>query len=204
MDSKLAMMAHRGLTLPEPTREEIRKTGIFCRTSLEIVYRQQAKQWVLRGEESGGAVASLGHYVGFSRMDGRTLPWTQRVQNFMPNGVHAIAIEAELCRVEMFRFENTYDVLITKHWLTSEGGRRPRLASEILFYRRAGTLTTELWGNDSAFRGGASPRFFRRNGEEDLPPDGFIDVLLKVTEAVCCVGCKHAHLLELGTAIRGE
>ena len=42
------------------------------------------------------------------------------------------------------------------------------------------------------------PRFFRRNGEEMLPPESFLDPLLKITEAVCCIGCKHSHLLELG------
>jgi hypothetical protein len=25
-----------------------------------------------------------------------------------------------------------------------------------------------------------------------------LDALLKVTEAVCCVGCKHSYLLEMG------
>lgn len=201
MDKKLATLAQRGLTLPEPTRKEIRKTGIFSRASLQVVYQQQARRWALRGEEAGGAVASIGHYVGFSRIDGQPLAWMQRVQNFMPNGVHAIAIEPELCRVEMFRYENTYDVLITRHSLSAQqGGGRPQIESGIIFFRRAGTLATELWGKDSAFRGGASPRFFKRNGEEELPPEAFIDTLLKITEGVCCVGCKHSHLLELGNA----
>jgi hypothetical protein len=42
------------------------------------------------------------------------------------------------------------------------------------------------------------PAFFKKNGEEDLPPATVLDALLKVTEAVCCVGCKHSHLLEMG------
>ena len=198
MDKRLAQIASRGLTLPEPTRLEIRKTGIFSRATVEPVYQEQAKRWALRGEEAGGAVASLGHYVGFCGPTGEALPWTQRVQNFMPNGVHAIVIEPELCRVQIFRFEHTYDVLITRHWLPEAGGRRPQMQSEVLFFHRAGTLNTELWGMDSDFRGGAAPRFFKRNGEEQLPPETFIDVLLKVTEGVCCIGCKHTHLLELG------
>ncbi len=202
MDPKLATLAQRGLTLPEPTRKEILKTGIFCRPTLELVYQQQNKRWALRGEESGGAVALLGHYAGFADVEGRPIAWMQRVQNFMPNGVHAVVIEPAFCRVEMFRYENTYDVLITRHSLTGEGQKRPRIASEIVYYRRAGTLATELWGKDAAFRGGASPRFFRRNGEEELPPEKFIDSLLKVTEAVCCVGCKHTHLLELSVPAR--
>ncbi len=204
MNKQLALMAQRGLTLPELTRKEIRKTGIFSRATLQVVYQQQSRRWALRGEEAGGAVASLGHYVGFSRTDGSPLPWMQRIQNFMPNGVHAVVIEPELCRIEMFRYENTYDVLITRHSLSGQHGTRPQMESSILFFRRAGMLATELWGKDSAFRGGAMPRFLKRNGEDELPPVAFLDALLKVTEAVCCIGCKHSHLLELGVAQRQE
>lgn len=204
MDQKLVTMAWRGLSLPVATREEIRKAGIFSRPSVQIVFQERGAQWMLRAEESGGAVASLGHFTGFFRADGKALSWMQRVQNFMPNGVHAIVIEPELCRIEMFRFENTYDVLITKHALRGEPGRRPKVHNEILFYRRAGTLATELWGKDAAFRGGASPRFFKRNGEEELPPEDLIDVMLKATEAVCCVGCRHVHLLEMGVRARQQ
>jgi len=200
MDKRLAQIALRGLTLPEPTRLEIRKTGIFSRSTVEPVFQEKARRWALRGEEAGGAVSSLGHYVGFCGATGEALTWTQRVQNFMPNGVHAIVIEPEMCRVQMFRYEHTYDVLITRHWLTDTGGRRPQMQNEVLFFHRAGTLNTELWGKDSDFRGGAAPRFFKRNGDEQLPPGAFVDVLMKVTEGVCCVGCKHTHLLELGHA----
>jgi len=154
MDTKLATMALRGLTLPEPTRKEIRKTGVYCRATIERVYQPQSRGWALRGEEAGGAVASIGHYVGFTGADGQPLPWTQRIQNFMPNGVHAVVIAPELCRVEMFRYENTYDVLITRHTLSPHQNTRPQIESKIVFFRRAGTLTTELWGKDSAFRGG--------------------------------------------------
>ena len=200
MDTKLATLAHRGLTLPEPTRKEIRRTGIFSRATLQLVHQQQSNRWALRGEEAGGAVASLGYYVGFTGSDGRPLAWMQRVQNFMPNGVHAVVIAPELCRVEMFRYENTYDVLVTRHSLREHGGGRPLVESSIVFFRRAGTLATELWGKDAAFRGGAMPRFFNKNGEEELPRHSFLDALLKVTEAVCCVGCKHSHLLEAGSS----
>ena len=201
MDTKLATMAQRGLTLPEPTRKEIRRTGIFSRATLQLVHQQQSQRWAIRGEESGGAVASLGHYVGFTGIDGRPLAWMQRVQNFMPNGIHAVVIAPELCRVEMYRYENTYDVLITRHSVSKQPGPRPQIESSIVFFRRLGTLATELWGKDSAFRGGAVPRFLKKNGEEELPPDVFLDALLKITESVCCVGCKHSHLLEAGSAV---
>src|SRR6478672_2009216 len=64
-ESRLAAIARRGLSLPAETREQVRKIGILCRPQLEIVYQQRAHQWKLRGEESGGAIELLGHYVGF-------------------------------------------------------------------------------------------------------------------------------------------
>ena len=204
MDKRLAVIAQRGVTLPEITRKQVRQTGIFCRPSIEIVFQEKAQRWAIRGEESGGAVAQFGHYVGFTASDGRPLAWLQRGQNFMPNGLHAVAIEPELCRIEMFRYENTYDLLITRHQLARSGARKPTLSSEIIFFNRSGELATQLWGKDSAFRGGVAPRFFKKNGEERMPPNAFVDAVLKVTEAVCCVGCRHSHLLEIGVGVQEQ
>ena len=199
-ESRLATIARRGLSLPSETREQIRTTGIRCRPQLEIVYQAKSKQWKLRGEESGGAVELLGHYVGFVHTDGVAIHWLQRVQNFIPNGVHAIVVTGELVRVEMFRYEKTYDLLITRHWLQAEGYKRPELRSRILFFGRNGSLETELWGKDSAFRGGAMPRFYKRNGEPGGPESTWVDAAAKATEGVCCPGCRHSHLLEAAAA----
>src|SRR5260370_6953547 len=124
-DSRLTTMARRGLTFPAETREQIRKTGIRCRPQLEIVYQQRANEWKLRGEESGGAVADLGHYVGFVGKDGETLPWLQRVQNFLPNGVHAVVVETALIRLEMFLYEQTTHLFIHNHPLATPHHKLP-------------------------------------------------------------------------------
>lgn len=203
-ENRLTTIARRGLAFPMETRDQIRETGIRCRPQLEIVYQQRAKQWKLRGEESGGAVELLGHYVGFVGSQGKSLSWLQRVQSFLPNGVHAVAIESELVRVEMFRYENTYDLLITKHWLVGEGSKRPDLRSSILFLGRNGSLETELWGKDAAFRGGAMPQFLTRSGEPGSPDPIWIDATFRVTEAVCCTGCRHCHLLEASDSDRSR
>lgn len=73
-ESPLANIARRGLLLPAETREQIRATGIRCRPQLEIVYQQGARQWKLRGEESGGAVELLGHYAGIVDSHGGAMP----------------------------------------------------------------------------------------------------------------------------------
>ena len=199
-ESRLTTIARRGLALPAATLEQIRKTGIRCRPQLDVVYQQQAREWKLRGEESGGAVELLGHYVGFVDTQGGPLPWLQRVQNFLPNGMHAVVVSDEFVRVEMFRFENTYDLLITKHRLERQDGRRAELRSSILFLGRNGFLETELWGQDAAFRGGAMPHFLTRSGEPGPPESQWTDATLKVTEAACCCGCRHSHLLEAAAA----
>lgn len=201
-ESRLTTIARRGMLLPAETLAQVRKTGIRCRPQLDVVYQQQAKIWKLRGEESGGAVELLGHYVGFAGVDGCPLPWLQRVQNFLPNGMHAVIVSEEFVRVEMFRFENTYDLLITKHWLEQQEGRRAELRSHVLFLGRNGFLETELWGKDAAFRGGAMPHFLTRSGEPGPPDSLWTDATLKATEAVCCCGCRHSHLLEATPAPR--
>ncbi|HEY2467611.1 MAG TPA: hypothetical protein VGI45_07200 [Terracidiphilus sp.] len=195
-ESRLTTIARRGLLLPAETLEQVRKTGIRCRPQLDVVYQQQAKTWKLRGEESGGAVELLGHYVGFVDVDGGPLPWLQRIQNFLPNGMHAVIVGDEFVRVEMLRFQNTYDLLITKHRLEHRDGQRAQMRNTILFASRNGFLETELWGKDAAFRGGAMPHFLTRSGEPGPPDSLWTDATLKATEAVCCCGCRHSHLLE--------
>ena len=200
-ESRLTTIARRGLLLPAETLKQVRKTGIRCRPQLDVVYQQQAKAWKLRGEESGGAVELLGHYVGFVGVDGCPLPWLQRVQNFLPNGMHAVIVADDFVRIEMFRFENTYDLLITKHWLEQRAGQRAEMRNTVLFLGRNGFLETELWGKDGAFRGGAMPHFLTRSGEPGPPDSQWIDATLKATEAVCCCGCRHSHLLEAAPAV---
>lgn len=195
-ESRLTTLTRRGLMIPAEVREEIYKTGIRCRPQVEIVHQDRANRWKLRAEESGGAVTLLGHYVGFLKANGAPMSWLQRVQNLLPNGTHAVVIERELVRIEMFRYEQTYDLLITRHWLEEKGDKRPVLRSELLYLGRKGTLATELWGRDAAFRGGAQPTFYTRSGEKSLPSLIWTDAVLKVTEGVCCVGCKHCHVLE--------
>ena len=197
-ESRLMTIARRGLSLPAETREQIRKIGILCRPQVEIVHQKRADQWKLRGEESGGAVELLGHYVGFVSVDGEALPWLQRVKNFLPNGVHAVVIANELVRLEMFRYETTYQLLISRHWLQRGDKERPELKSRILFLGRNGSLDTELWGKDAAFRGGAMPHFYARSGELAPPDATWTNATFKITEAATCCGCRHSHLLEAG------
>jgi hypothetical protein len=190
------ILARQGLRLPPITLKCLRTAGIYCQPSVSIEHQYLAKKYVLRGVESGGAVAEVGAYAGFLDEQGNALPWLQRVDSIGVNGVHAIVVAPVLVRMQMLRIERTYDLLITRHQLAkSENSQRPQLESSILFYGRRGSLEMELWGKDVGFRGTVCPVFYTRSGESVVLPNDLQDAATRITSAVCCLGCRHCHLL---------
>lgn len=199
------VLARQGLRLPQIVLKRLRDAGIYCQPTVSVEHQNLAKRYVVRGVESGGAVADLGAYSSFVGERGATLAWLQRVDSIGVNGVHALVVAPVLIRLEMLRIERTYDLLITRHSLASSAGRaRPRLESSILFYGRRGSLEMELWGNDVAFRGAVSPVFYTRGGERVVLPSDFQEAAARITSAVCCLGCRHCHLLEPELAAPGH
>ena len=190
------ILARQGLRLPPITLKCLRTAGIYCQPSVSIEHQHLAKKYVLRGVESGGAVAEVGAYASFVDEQGYALPWLQRVDSIGVNGVHAVVVAPVLIRLEMLRIERTYDLLITRHQLATSGdNQRPRLESSILFYGRRGSLEMELWGKDVTFQGNVCPVFYTRAGERVVLPNAFQDAATRITSAVCCLGCRHCHLL---------
>jgi hypothetical protein len=53
----------------------------------------------------------------------------------------------------------------------------------------------ELWGKDGAFCGTVCPIFYTRAGERVVLPNDFQDAAIRITSAVCCLGCRHCHVL---------
>jgi hypothetical protein len=191
------ILARQGLRLSALTLKRLRSAGIYCQPSISIEHQHLAKRYILRGVESGGAVADLGAYSSFVHEHGTALGWLQRVDSVGVNGVHAVVIAPVLVRVEMLRVQRTYDLLITRHSLaTSATGQRPRLESVVLFYGRRGSLEMELWGKDAAYRGTVAPVFYSRAGEIATLPAEFQNAAALITAAVCCLGCRHCHLLQ--------
>lgn len=190
------LLALEGFRLPKTALGKIQKAGILCVSRISIEYQEQARRHVLRGQESGGAIAEFGLYSGFAAADGSVLPWLQRVHSLGVNGIHSRVFLPELVRVQMTRVERNYDLLITRHVLGPETGRaRPTLENSILFLGRQGTLELELWGKDETFRGKVMPRFLSRAGETTSVPDVFHDAVLRAVSGVTCIGCRHSHLL---------
>ena len=197
------LLARQGLRFPAIILRHLRSAGIYCQPTVSIEHQHQGKRYVLRGVESGGAQADLGAYSSFTDEHGNALAWLQRVDTVGVNGVHAIVVAPVLVRIEMLRVERTYDVLITRHSFQTRGpGKRPRLESSIVFYGRRGTLEMELWGKDRAFCGAVFPAFYSRSGETLAVPDEFHEAVRRISAAVCCVGCRHCHLLQPKAILR--
>ena len=113
------------------------------------------------------------------------------------NGRHAIVIAPSFVRMHMVRVEHTYDLLITRHRLVPVTGRKkPVIESTILFKARQGTLALDLWETGASSCGQICPVFYSFVGETLAIPHEFQEATLIMTAAVCCIGCRHAHLLQ--------
>ena len=191
------ILALRGLRLPAMTLKSLQSAGIYCQPSVSIEHQHLAGRYVLRGVESGGAVADLGAYCSFVDEAGRPISWLQRVDSIAVNGVHAVVVSPGLVRLQMVRVRHTYDLLITKHVLAVvDGAKRPSLQSSIVYYGRRGALEMDLHGKDSGFCGNVRPLFLSRSGEPSGLPASFEDAVARLTAAASCLGCRHPHLLQ--------
>ena len=105
--------ARYGLPLQQQTLRALEKRGIYCQPSVSIEHQHLAQRYVLRGVESGGAVADMGRYCAYLDADGNPALWLQQIDSISGNGRHAIVIAPELVRIEMLRVGHTYELAIT-------------------------------------------------------------------------------------------
>jgi hypothetical protein len=188
--------ALHGLSLPANTLQALQRRGIYCTPGVTVEHRHLAKRYVLRGVESGGAVADMGRFCAYLSSDGLPLPWLQSIDSLAVNGRHAIVLAENLVRVEMSRVVRTCELSISLHALSLSPGRtRPEITSKLLFRGRDGALPLELWREEHrALRGQLAPIFYTRAGEPMEVPQRFEEAIRKITAAVCCIGCKHTHV----------
>jgi hypothetical protein len=192
--TKDEVLALRGLRLASPALKGLQRAGIYCQPAVSIEFQQAARRYVIRGVESGGAVPRIGAYCAFVN-GGGPLTTVQDIASLAPNGLHAEVISSALIRLQMFRAERRYELLITRHALVFLNGRsRPRIDNSVLFDGRHGRLDVELWGRHKALLGGVAPVFYAKSGEQVAAPTYFFDEILRVTAGACCVGCRHSHL----------
>jgi len=194
--SNASRYARYGLSLPIQTLRALEKRGIYCQPSVSIEHQHLARRYVVRGVESGGAVADMGRYCAYLNADGDPAPWLQRIDSISGNGRHAIVIAPELVRIEMLRIGHTYELAITRLWLKTEEGRsRPAIATALVFRGHQGTLALELWNAENkSLRGTVAPVFYTAAGEVLDLPERFDEAIRNITGAVVCLGCKHTHI----------
>jgi hypothetical protein len=196
MEARRDLLARRGLILARRIRRRLDEVGIHARPGVSLEHQHLANRYVVRGVESGGAVAEMGRYVTFAGENGEPLAYLQPIDTLGVNGVHAVVVAPVLVRIDLFRAGRTYQLLITKHQPGQrENGRRPPLESTILFRGVNGFLDLEPWGQDQALGEPPLLRFWSRSGETLEVPTGFEASVRAATRGVCCVGCSHAHYL---------
>jgi hypothetical protein len=197
LGARQEIIARQGLRLPAITLRRLRNSGIYCQPTISIEFQRKAKCHILRGVESGGAIAEIGAYCSFVDERGQPLSWLQRIDSISVNGVHAAVVAQNFVRLQILRVQRTYDLLISQHALSpADNGRKPRLVSSVIFHGRRGTLEMDLWKNEARFRGAVCPVFFSRSGELIDIPQEFRRAAILMTAAVCCTNCHHCHLLE--------
>lgn len=186
------LLARFGLRLPAVTLKRLKSAGIFCQPAVSIEYQSDAKSYLLRVLESGGAIAELGAYCGFVDPGGYALTWYQRVDSVAVNGLHAIVVAPVLVRLEMVRNRLTYELLITRHSLTAVlPKQRPKVESSIVFHGYGIAMAV---GNDAESPGSVCPPFYSHGREGFAVPSQFRGAVQRLVEAVWCVGCRHCHL----------
>jgi hypothetical protein len=202
VETRRELLARRGLILPRRIRRRLDDVGIFARPDVSLEHQHLANRYVVRGVESGGAVAEMGRYVTFARENGEPLTYLQPIDTLGVNGVHAVVVAPVLIRIELFRAGRTYQLLITKHQPGQrENGRRPQLESTILFRGVNGFLDLEPGGRDRGLAETLLPRFWSRSGEVLEVPKEFEAAVRAAAKGACCVGCSHAHYLAAPTTL---
>ena len=185
-----------GLTLPRRVIRRLIDAGIYAEASVTLEHQHLAKRYVVRGVESGGATGEFGRYVTFADENGGQLAFLHPLDSIGVNGVHAVVVAPVLVRVEMFRAGRTYRLRITQHQAkAAQNGKRPTLASRVLFEGDDGYLELELWKGDRKLAGSVLPRFYSRGGEKTEIPEAFRAAVMATTKGVCCTNCAHSHYL---------
>ncbi len=185
-----------GLPLARRAVRMLKDRGIYAHSVVSVEHQQLAQRYVIRGLESGGCAGDVGRYVTFAGEHGLPLVYLQPVEAIAVNGLHAVVISAALVRVDMLRKGRTYELLITRHSLSSvTGGQRPQLETEILFRGIHGRVELDLTGKDKAQAGDVVPTFYSLAGEVIAIPEKFQPLVRATTKGVNCSACTHTHYL---------
>lgn len=185
-----------GLPLATRAIRILKDGGIYAHSLLSVEHQELAKRDVIRGLESGGSVGDIGRYVTFADEDGQSLEYLHPVETIAVNGLHAVVISNAMLRADMLRKGRTYELLVTRHWLSvATDGKKPRLECEVVFRGIHGRLELDLTAKDKAQAGRVVPLFYSLSGEECAIPNQLLGLVRAATRGVNCRGCSHMHYL---------
>lgn len=193
-DSKQQTLKLSGLPVSWEFRQLERDARISPWRAVQIAPQTRPPGFVVRGVESGGAIAQLGHYVTFAALDGSPLEWLQPLDSIGANQTHAVVVAPSLVRIEVLRVHRTYELAITSHKIQVVNNH-PKLVHSMLFRGTQGFLGLELWDKDQAFRGEVLPAFYNRGGDEQPIPPAFEQAVKAAVQGACCIGCRDSHYL---------
>lgn len=178
-----------GLRFPAEAWNEQIRLRILTRPAVRPVWHAASKRWMVTGEDSGGSRERIGHYIGFVPANSHAFVFAQPIQSIMRNTIHRRVIATGLVRAQIFRTQQTCEILATHHWIDEEDatrvGVRPKIQYSVLFHGRNGIIDLDI---QASF-------FFGRDGSLiEVPP--FLDQLVATaTRGVTCDGCNHVHML---------
>jgi hypothetical protein len=185
-----------GLPLARQALRTLRERSVYAHSLLSVEHQELAKRYVIRGLESGGSVGDVGRYVTFAGENGEPLDYLHPVETIAVNGLHAVVIATAILRADMLRKGKTYELLITRHWLSFVmNGPKPRLECEIVFRGIHGRLELDLSAKDKTQSGKVVPTFYSLAGEESAIPESFLTLVRALTRGVNCNRCSHMHYL---------
>ena len=163
-----------------------KKSGVYCMSRV-IPVRQSSGRVLLRGEESGGAGAHIGHYVGYPRIEGFPFAVEQPIQALMPNAQHRRVFGAVLLRYEIFRYDkNQVHFLASLHTAVQAAAGAKLFACHVprvLYECRFGQVDED----DNLIA-------LSRAGEPDPLPAFLAPAFKQILAASRCSGCRHTHL----------
>lgn len=191
------VLALRGLRLPQAALKLLREAGIYCVPAVSIDWQKVPDTYVIRGRESGGAVAQMGAYCGFVRATGEALEWLDRTETVGRNGFHALVVAPQFARIQVFRNERSYELLITLHRLVPRAGRRrPFLENTVLFHGVRGFLPAPTAREGTSSGNDLLPVFDDGFGTPVAIPEKFEEAAGRAMAGAHCIGCHHSHLLQ--------
>ena len=108
-----------GLGLAPYELAALKNNAIFTNSRV-VTVRQSSGRQLLRGEESGGAGPTVGHYVGYAPLDGYPFQVVQPVAALAPGAQHRRVFGTALVRFEVFRYSaNQIHTQISLHTVST-------------------------------------------------------------------------------------